>query len=163
MSETRWARTSRAWSAGSVGEAMIGDVPVVEAETRADVTAGRLEAERASCALVTDQAGRVIGAVTLGDLLRPFGPGVVGPAVREPWSCHEQELSAFHVDELMDVAEPVTIGADAPLLAAAELMDGTGVDWLMVTEGVGHPVGILTRDDLADVLPVARGMVTVTV
>jgi CBS domain-containing protein len=162
MAEAPCAEAGLRRLAGSVGEAMTPDVPVIACDTRADLAARRLEAAQASGALVTDQTGRMVGLVTLGDLLRPFGRGVVGPAVSGPWRCHEQELSAFHVDELMDEAEPVTIRVGSPLLTAVELMDVAKADWLAVVDHDGRPLGLLTRGKLANVLDGRRRQAVVT-
>jgi CBS-domain-containing membrane protein len=58
---------------GPVGEAMTGEVLVLHADTPADVAMRRLEHSRVSGAPVVDH-GRVVGVVTLRDLLVPCWP-----------------------------------------------------------------------------------------
>ena len=94
---------------GTVGEAMTGEVIVLQADTPADVAFRRLEQTQVSGAPVVDH-GRVVGVVTLRDLLVPVlahGPvQTTGPFHR-----HEQHLTGYLVHELM-TAEPVTARAD---------------------------------------------------
>jgi CBS domain-containing protein len=126
---------------GTVGEAMTGEVIVLPA----DVASRRLEQTQVSGAPVVDH-GRVVGVVTLRDLLVPVlahGPvQTTGPFHR-----HEQHLTGYLVHELM-TAEPVTARADSPLAEAVLSMDQTGVNRIPVVDAGGRPAGILTRDDV---------------
>lgn len=65
---------------GTVGEAMTGEVVLLEADTLADVAVRCLERTWVSGAPVIDR-GRVVGVVTLGDLL-PGSPPMPRPPVR---------------------------------------------------------------------------------
>ena len=80
---------------GTVGEAMTGEVIVLQADTPADIAIRRLEQTQVSGAPVLDH-GRVVGVVTLRDLLVPVladGPiQTTGPFHR-----HEQQLTGYQV------------------------------------------------------------------
>jgi CBS domain-containing protein len=130
---------------GTVGEAMTGEVIVLQADTPADVASRRLEQTQVSGAPVVDH-GRVVGVVTLRDLLVPVMAH--GPVqTTGPFHRHEQHLTGYLVHELM-TAEPVTARADSPLAEAVLSMDQTGVNRIPVVDSGGRPVGILTRDDV---------------
>jgi CBS domain-containing protein len=130
---------------GTVGEAMTDEVIMLQADTPADVASRRLEQTQVSGAPVVDH-GRVVGVVTLRDLLMPVMAH--GPVqTTGPFHRHEQHLTGFLVHELM-TAEPVTARADSPLTEAVLSMDQTGVNRIPVVDVGGRPVGILTRDDV---------------
>ena len=134
---------------GTVGEAMTAEVVVLQADTPADVAVRRLEHTQVSGAPVVDH-GRVVGVVTLRDLLAPVlaaGPvQTTGPFLRQ-----EHRLARVQVRELM-TGEPVTARVDSPLVEAVLAMDETGVNRVPVVDRGGRPVGILTRDDLLRIL-----------
>jgi CBS domain-containing protein len=134
---------------GTVGEAMTGEVVVLEADTPVDVAMRRLERTQVSGAPVLDH-GRVVGVVTLRDLLVPVLAD--GPVLTTgPFHRHEHQLTAYRVRELM-TAEPVTARADWPLAQAVLAMEQAGINRLPVVDSAGHPSGILTRDDVLRVL-----------
>lgn len=134
---------------GTVGEAMTAEVQVLQADTPADMAIRRLEHSRVSGAPVVDH-GRVIGVVTLRDLLAPVLAD--GPVqTTGPFHRHEHHLRGFHVRELM-TGEPVMVRADAPLTEAVLSMERAGVNRVPVVDARGRPVGILTRDDVLQVL-----------
>jgi CBS domain-containing protein len=134
---------------GTVGEAMTAEMVALQADTPADVATRRLESMRISGAPVVDH-GRVVGVVTLRDLLAPILAD--GPAqTTGPFHRHEHHLTGYRVRELM-TAEPVCARADAPLAEAVLSLDQAGVNRVPVTDTDGHPVGILTRDDVLRVL-----------
>jgi CBS domain-containing protein len=134
---------------GTVGEAMTAEVVALQADTPADVATRRLEYMQVSGAPVVDH-GRVVGVVTLRDLLAPvLADGSV--QTTGPFHRHEQHLTGYGVRELM-TAEPVCARADAPLAAAVLSMDQAGVNRVPVVDAGGRPVGILTRDDVLRVL-----------
>jgi CBS domain-containing protein len=91
----------------------------------------RLEHTQVSGAPVVDR-GRVVGVVTLRDLLAPALPD-------------------GEVREVM-TAEPVTARADWPLAQVVVAMERAGVNRVPVVDVHGRPVGILTRDDVLRVL-----------
>jgi CBS domain-containing protein len=108
---------------GTVGEAMTADVLVLHADTPADVAMRRLEHSRVSGAPVVDH-GRVVGVVTLRDLLVPLL--AEGPVqTTGPFHRHEQHLRNVQVRDLM-TAEPVTARADAALAEVVLAMDAAG-------------------------------------
>jgi CBS domain-containing protein len=130
---------------GTVGEAMTAKVVALQGDTPADVATRRLEHLQVSGAPVVDH-GRVVGVVTLRDLLAPVLAD--GPVqTTGPFHRHEQHLTNYRVRELM-TAEPVTARADSPLAAAVLSMDQAGVNRIPVVDAGGRPAGILTRDDV---------------
>jgi CBS domain-containing protein len=138
---------------GTVGEAMTGKVVALQADTPADVAARRLEHLQVSGAPVVEH-GRVVGVVTLRDLLVPV---LVDGSVQTtgPFHRHEHQLTGYRVRELM-TAEPVCARADAALAEAVLSMAQAGVNRVPVVDAAGRPVGILTRDDVLGAL--ARGI-----
>ena len=134
---------------GTVGEAMTGEVIVLQADTPADVASRRLEQTQVSGAPVVDH-GRVVGVVTLRDLLVPALAD--GPVLTTgPFHRHEHQLTTYRVHELM-TAEPVTARPGWPLARAVLAMEQTGINRLPVVDSAGRPAGILTRDDVLRVL-----------
>jgi CBS domain-containing membrane protein len=134
---------------GTVGEAMTGEVVALAADLAADVALRRLEGAGVSGAPVV-KAGRVVGVVTLRDLLA--SASVPPPVMTSgPFLRREHLLSRFRVAELMTF-EPVTARADWPLGRAVLAMDEVGVNRLPVVDADGRPVGILTRDDVVSAL-----------
>jgi CBS-domain-containing membrane protein len=109
MTATLSGATSLESLLGTVGEAMTAEVVVLQADTPADVAVRRLERSRVSGAPVLGH-GRVVGVVTLRDLLVPVLAD--GPVhTTGPFHRHEQHLRSFVVRELM-TGEPVTVRAD---------------------------------------------------
>jgi CBS domain-containing protein len=134
---------------GTVGEAMTAEVVALPADTPADVATRRLEHLQVSGTPVVDH-GRVVGVVTLRDLLAPVLAD--GPVqTTGPFHRHEHHLTGYRVRELM-TAQPVCARADAPLAEAVVSMDQAGVNRVPVVDTGGRPVGILTRDDVLHVL-----------
>lgn len=134
---------------GTVGEAMTGEVTALQADTPADTAIRRLEQTQVSGAPVVDH-GRVVGVVTLRDLLVPVLAD--GPVqTTGPFHRHEHDLIGYRVRELM-TAEPVTARADSPLAQAVLSMDQAGVNRVPVVDSDHRPIGILTRDDVLRVL-----------
>jgi CBS domain-containing protein len=134
---------------GTVGEAMTGEVVALEADTPVDVAVRRLEHTQVSGAPVLDH-GRVVGVVTLRDLLMPVLAD--GPVMTTgPFHRHEHQLTTWRVHELM-TAEPVTARPDWPLTQAVLAMEQAGINRLPVVDSAGYPAGILTRDDVLRVL-----------
>jgi CBS domain-containing protein len=148
MTATESTVTSLEGLLGTVGEAMNGEVVVLEADTPVDVALRRLEHTQVSGAPVDH--GRVVGVVTLRDLLVPVLAH--GPVLTTgPFHRHEHQLTAYRVRELM-TAEPVTARADWPLAQAVVAMEQAGINRLPVVDSAGRPAGILTRDDVLRVL-----------
>jgi CBS domain len=112
MTATLSTATSLERLFGTVGEAMTAKVVALQGDTPADVATRRLEHLQVSGAPVVDH-GRVVGVVTLRDLLAPVLAD--GPVqTTGPFHRHEQHLTNYRVRELM-TAEPVCARADSPL------------------------------------------------
>ena len=123
MTATLSPSTSLERLLGTVGEAMTGEVIVLQADTPADIAIRRLEQTQVSGAPVLDH-GRVVGVVTLRDLLVPVLAD--GPVqTTGPFHRHEHDLTGYRVRELM-TAEPITARTDAPLADAVLSMDQAG-------------------------------------
>jgi CBS domain-containing protein len=142
--------TSLASLLGTVEEAMTGKVLAVAADTPADVAARRLEQAAVSGAPVVDR-GRVVGVVTLRDLIAPALAAGVNAQTTGPFLRHEHHLARYRVHELM-TGNPVTARAGWPLARVVVAMEDAGVNRIPVVDGDGRPVGILTRDDVLRVL-----------
>jgi CBS domain-containing protein len=130
---------------GTVGTAMTTGVLVLDSHTPADVAARRMEDSGVSGAPVVDE-GRVVGVVTLADLLARAGAKrpimTSGPFLRV-----EGALADLKVDEAM-TAQVVTANPDWPLARAVSMMEEAGVNRLPVVDVEGRLVGILARDDV---------------
>jgi CBS domain-containing protein len=149
MTATESGTTGFAGLLGTVGEAMTGEVVVLVADDPVDVALRRLEHTQVSGAPVV-RHGRVVGVVTLRDLLAPVLAD--GPVLTTgPFHRHEHQLTAYRVHELM-TAEPVTARPDWPLARAVLAMEQAGINRLPVLDAAGWPTGILTRDDVLRVL-----------
>ncbi len=135
---------------GTVEEAMTGKVLAVAADTPADVAAHRLEQAAVSGAPVVDR-GRVVGVVTLRDLIAPALAAGVNAQTAGPFLRHEHHLTKYRVHELM-TGEPLTARSDWPLARVVVAMEEAGVNRIPVVAGDGRPVGILTRDDVLHAL-----------
>jgi len=146
MTATLPDETSLASLLGTVEEAMTGKVLALAADTPADVAAHRLEQAQVSGAPVVDR-GRVVGVVTLRDLIAPALAAGASAQTTGPFLRHEHHLAGYRVHELM-TGEPVTARADWPLARVVVVMEEGGVNRIPVVDGDGRPVGILTWDDV---------------
>jgi CBS domain-containing protein len=126
---------------GTVGAAMTDRVVLVDADQPADVAARRLERDGVSGAPVV-RRGRVVGVVTLRDLLTPLALAPLAPTTG-PFLRHEHQLAGIRVHQLMST-EPATARTDWPLGRAVLCMQEAGVNRLPVVDPTGRPVGILT-------------------
>jgi predicted transcriptional regulator len=89
------ATESTATTLGTVGEAMTGEVVVLDADTPVDAAVRLLEHTQVSGAPVVDH-GRVVGVVTLRDLLVPVLAD--GPVLTTgPFHRHEHHLTGYRV------------------------------------------------------------------
>jgi CBS domain-containing membrane protein len=150
MTATVTGPTSLERLLGTVGEAMTNEVVVLAVDTPVDVALWRLERARVSGAPVVDHQ-RVVGVVTVRDLLGPALAEDPRVQVTGPFHRHEHRLAPYRVGELM-TAEPVTARADWPLAQVVEAMDRTGINRIPVIDLHGRPTGILTRDDVVHAL-----------
>ena len=150
MTATLPNETSLASLLGTVEEAMTGRVLALAADTPADVAARRLEQAQVSGAPVVDR-GRVIGVVTIRDLIAPALVAGANTQTTGPFLRHEHHLARYRVQDLM-TSEPVTARADWPLARLVVAMEEAGVNRVPVVDDDGGPVGILTRDDVLRLL-----------
>ena len=104
---------------GPVRDAMTAQVLTFDPATRASDAALRLSADGVAGAPVL-QAGRVVGVVSLRDLLAREGH--LAPQTSGPFLRGERHLANLTVADVM-TRDVVTIGADEPVIRAAELMD----------------------------------------
>jgi CBS domain-containing protein len=155
--------------ASSAGAEVTGRLPgwgrqrwrVREVMTTAPVTADRsmtykqvvrlMTDRRVNAVPVVDSSGRVLGVVSEADVLRKeegtprrFGAGLVRRR-RE-----SRRAEARTVGELM-TSPAITIHPDAPLGAAARLMNAHHIRRLPVVDGSGMLVGVVSRRDLMKV------------
>jgi CBS-domain-containing membrane protein len=131
---------------GTVREAMEPDLVALGADWPADQAARELERRGVSGGPVVEH-GRVVGVVTLSDLLRVAAPGAPRVLATGPFLRFEQALARFTVAQVMR-ERVVTAGADWPLTLAVLTMQDEGVNRLPVVDAHGAPLGILTRDDV---------------
>ncbi|HWC40703.1 MAG TPA: CBS domain-containing protein [Actinomycetota bacterium] len=134
---------------GTVGDAMTTPVLVLDADTPADVAARQLARGVAGAAVL--HRGRMVGVVTLGDVLARSLPGRPLPQLPGPSLRHQRLLASLRVWQLMR-ASPLVVAADQPLVEAARLMDEQHLDVLPVVDGHGHPVGTIATGDLVAAL-----------
>jgi CBS domain-containing protein len=134
----------------TVGQAMTTPVLVLDADTPADVAARQLAG--AGAGAVVRHRGRVVGVVTLDDLLARPLPGLPVPQLRGPFPRHLRLLASLRVWQLM-YPGPLVVAVDQPLTEAARLMDEQHVPVLAVVDPHGQPVGVITTGDLIRLLP----------
>jgi CBS domain-containing protein len=133
----------------TVGQAMTTSVMVLDADTPADVAAQQLAGGGAGA--VVRHRGRVVGVVTLADILARPSPGRPVPQLRGPFPRHQRLLASLRVWQLMHPG-PLVVVADQPLAEAARVMQERHVDVLAVVDGHGQPVGVITNGDLIHAL-----------
>ena len=129
---------------GTVGDAMTRRVLTFEPEMRASDAALRLASEGIAGGPVVE-GGRVVGVITLRDLLEREGH--VASQTSGPFLRGERHLAKLTVGDVM-TKEVVTARAGDPLVSAIELMDSAGVNRLPVVDEEERAVGILARDDV---------------
>ena len=83
------------------------------------------------CLGITDEGGRLVGIITDGDLRRHLS----GDIFERP------------VDEVM-TPDPKTIGPDALVASALEVLNAAAITALLVVEDNERPVGIVHMHDL---------------
>jgi CBS domain-containing protein len=129
---------------------MTTPVLILDADTPADVAARQLTGGGARA--VVRHRGRVVGVVTLDDLLARPLPGRPVPQLRGPFPRHLGLLASLRVWQLMQHG-PLVVAVDQPLIEAARLMDEQHLDVLAVVDGHSQPVGVITTGDLIRLLP----------
>jgi CBS domain-containing protein len=110
-----------------------------------------LAARAISAVPVIDDDGVPVGVVSEADLLaraehqdQDGAPSwLAGPRTRREW----EKAQALRAAELMS-PRPIVVGPDTPLPAAARELARAGVRRLLVVDGAGRLVGVLSRRDL---------------
>jgi CBS domain-containing protein len=133
------------------------DMPVSE-------LAGLLSTRMISGAPVVDEAGKVVGVVSLSDIAAFSASGRAGLQTDRDmyYSVPEMEdylVGFFTVDDfspgatVRDIMTPAvyTLGQEATILEAAEMMRAARIHRIIVTQE-GHPQGIVTTMDLVGAL-----------
>lgn len=133
-------------------DVMATDVVTVDRATPYKQVARMLAEHDVSALPVLSGGGRVLGMVSEADVLRKeersFGRLSAGLPRR---THHEKEqAAALTAGELM-TSPAVTIHPDAPLGAAARLMNGHHIRRLPVVNPAGELIGVVSRQDLLSV------------
>ena len=124
----------------TVEELMTRDPLVISADAPA-ARAERLMHERRITGLpVIDDAGALVGVLSRSDLLHARG--------HEPFAT---DWPGLRVNRLMS-KPPITIDASASVVAAARVMEESGVHRLVVVDDAGKPIGLLSTMDFAHAL-----------
>jgi len=126
-------------------------IAVREAATFKEI-AGKLRDERISAFPVIDDDNKVIGVVSEGDLIAKEAVAGSGQDYSGPLAglLHRHELEKARgvtAGEFM-TKPPMTIGPDAPVSEAAQLMYDRRVKRLPVVDEAGRLVGIVSRADV---------------
>jgi CBS domain-containing protein len=133
-----------------IKDIMTRDVVTVQPGTSLKDAARMLVQKRISGLPVIDGAGQVIGVLSEADVLMKDGAHRSGGPLSwllDPVDITRRlRLDAHVVGEAM-TRPPITIDANQPAAAAAELMISQGINRLPVVEG-GTLVGIVSRADL---------------
>ena len=121
-----------------------------DADFKEIVTA--LRRYRVSACPVIDEANRVIGLVSEGDLLfKQTDPDLPTGKVRLAWRLGElSKATAVTADQLM-TAPAIAIDPGAPVAEAARVMQDKQIKRLPVVGTDGRLLGILTRSDVLSV------------
>jgi CBS domain-containing protein len=132
-----------------VRDVMTKSVVFVRKDASFKDMAAMLRSRRISAFPVLDDADRVIGVVSAGDLLVKEAVQAQGTSllaalrhVRE-----EDKAAGITAADLM-TAPAVTVGPDAPVADAARLMYDRKVKRLPVVNPAGHLLGIISRVDV---------------
>ena len=127
---------------GSIGRSLLtiadlmhtGDeLPVVALNASADTVLLEMTSKRLGTTCVVDDAGRLHGIITDGDLRRSLEKGF--------------DLGAVIAADLMTEG-PKTIGPDALAASAVVLMEDHQITQLVITDAEGAPIGIVHLHDL---------------
>ena len=115
-----------------IGEIMhVGDkLPVVVSGTGMREAILELSGKGFGCVAIVDDAGRLTGIITDGDIRRQIG----------------SDLLSMSVDQVM-TRGPKTVGPDTLVAKALQMLNASAITALMVEEG-GKPVGLVHLHDL---------------
>ncbi len=122
--------------------------------------------KRISGVPVVDEAGRVVGIVSEGDLIRRIGEEDDDRPRRRSWwlqlfTLPEDRARAFvrahgrRAREIM-TPDPVTVRPETPVADIARLLEERGIKRVPVVDADGRLVGIVSRADLLRALAVQR-------
>jgi CBS domain-containing protein len=135
---------------GLVEDAMTRDVITISESSSLSSAARELERAGVSGAPVV-RDGRVVGVVTLADLLA-HTPGHRGPvSLTGPFNRVEHLLAEVPPGTTVRhamTAGATTVDVEDSIVHAASIMVDAGVNRLPVVDLLGSPCGILTRDDV---------------
>ncbi len=145
-------------------DVMTPDPVTVRPETPVEEIARLLLDKRISGVPVVDEAGRVVGIVSEGDLIRRLEDSGEDPPRRRSWwlellQLPEERARAFvraHGRRARDIMtpDPVTVRPEMPLPAIARLLEERGIKRVPVVDEEGRLVGIVSRADLLRALAV---------
>jgi arabinose-5-phosphate isomerase len=107
-------------------------IPLTASGTTMEIAILEMTGKRLGCVCIADQAGRLLGIVTDGDLRRHMQAG---------------NLMTRTVDEVM-TSSPMTIGPDALAAEALAILNASKRSVLIVVDGSRKPVGVLHIHDL---------------
>ncbi len=135
-----------------VADVMSTDVICVRRDTSYKQVARILAENDLSAVPVVSGGGRVLGMVSEADVLRRAERAYGRLASGLPRRTHREraQAEALTAEGLM-TCPPVTIHPDAPLGAAARLMNGHHVRRLPVVNADGELLGMVSRQDLLNV------------
>ncbi|MGD0924920.1 MAG: CBS domain-containing protein [Streptosporangiaceae bacterium] len=136
----------------TIKDIMSTRVVTVRGDTPFKEMAAMLGRTRVSAFPVTDEAGKIIGIVSEGDMLikeadQAGHPGLFTGLRRSRE--HERAAGVTAADVM--TRAPVTIGPDESVERAAFLMYDHGIKRLPVVDGAGHLAGIVSRADVLSV------------
>lgn len=128
-----------------VTDVMTPGVAPVHADTPLREAARRMVQRRIGGVPVTNEAGELIGIISVADLMGRV-TGLEPASAGEPPALGAEAVSAAMTERV------VTIGPDASLTEAAREMAQYDVDGLPVVDEEGRVLGMLTRSDLVSAL-----------
>ena len=111
-----------------------------------------MRSRRISAFPVIDSSSRVLGVVSEADLLlKETTPALPQGAIRLAWRLKDRSKAAGVTAAEVMTKPAVTIGEDAPVAAAARLMQSRKIKRLPVVDDNGRLRGIITRTDVLSV------------
>ena len=133
----------------TVADVMTTKVIAVKRDADFKQIARVLRQFRVSACPVVNEAGRVVGVVSEGDLLyKTADCDLPAGLIRLRWKLGEEsKMTAVTAQQLM-TSPAVTIRADAPIHVAARIMRDRRVKRLPVVGAEGELIGIVTRADV---------------
>jgi len=135
----------------TVGQLMTRDVVRVRADTPLAETVSLLVGRDFRALPVVDEAGRLVGIVTNGDLVERGGLGarleLLGAMDDAARAAIIAEAHGRSAGDLM-TPDPVSVGSDEPMERALELMARRHLKRLPVVDRAGKLEGIISRVDL---------------